>query len=257
MPKREKQAAKENRRRGTIFNDPVVRRMGLVAAVVVLLYLATVVGSLFMGLIGPNTAPRTAVEQRLSVSRAEVEAGSQDPVVWAAYIDALIAQKQYSRAQTMIDRAVAAKYEDPTKQYFGLAQASLDLARQNYTQAIKSADTAMKALEKKRDEVVAQYLKDSKPAVMSTGELGDNYYLLLQVKAEAYEKLGKTPEAIAALDTYLVQYPRAADILEWRGDLKVDAGDNQGALVDYKDASQYMPGDTDLEKKIAETGAAQ
>jgi tetratricopeptide (TPR) repeat protein len=246
----------EPRRRSGFFADPVARAMAWVTGLLVMAYLATVVGALIFGMLG-NAAPRTAVEQRLMVNRAAVEAGSQDPVVWSLYIDALISDGQYGRAQTMIDRAVTARYEDPAKQYFGLERARLDLARKQYEQAVKDADTTLKALIVQRDKEVEAARTSGTPTSMSSGDLGENYFTLLQVKAQALEGLGRSSDAIAVLDEYLLAKPRDADILVWRGDLKVTAGDATGALADYKDASRYLPGDTDLQKKIAETGAAK
>jgi tetratricopeptide (TPR) repeat protein len=243
-------------RRSGFFGDPVVRMLAWLTGLLIMAYLATVVGALYFGVLG-NPAPRTAVEQRLMVNRSEVEAGSQDPVVWSHYIEALIADGQYGRAETMIDRALAAKYEDPTKQYFGLARARLDLARRRYAEAIKDADAAMASLTEMRDKAVAQFRLDGSPSAMSTGDLGDVYYALLQVKAQALEESGRGPEAIDVLDSYLTSRPRDADILVWRGDLEAAAGDYAAAVADYKEASRYMPGDADLQRKIAETGASR
>jgi len=237
-----------------IFADPVVRRLAWVGGLMVVAFLTTVASALYVGVLDPP-APRTAVERQLSLGEIQIDSGSTDPQVWFSYISALILGEQYSKAERMIERAQDASIEDPTKQYLLLAQVRLDLAREDYEKALEDSDAAMAALEAQLEYEREQYAATKQPTVMVAEGLGENYETLQLSRAEAYEQLGQIDESIATLDIYLNKNERAADILVWRGDLKSDSGDSEGAIADYEAASIYMPGDEELLEKLRELGA--
>lgn len=236
-----------------MLSDPLVRRMVYGSFFLVIIFLATVVSALWFGVLNPP-APRTSVERELMLAERLVSSNSSDPKAWDAYVSALIASKQYAKAQDVVNKAKRAKIDDPAKQYFGLAQVRLDMADEDYSKAIKNADETIKALEKQLEVETKKYKATGNPTTMTSEGLGSTYESLLLLKAEAYEKLGKDKQAIESLDKYLILNPRAADILVWRGDLKMAIGDKKGAGVDYKDASQYVRGDKELEAKLRDAG---
>lgn len=243
------------RRGPRAFADPMVRRLAWIGAIVGVIFLATVASALVLGVLNPP-APRTAVERDLNLAQTQIDAGSTDPTVWYSYIGALISTEQYSKAERTIERAREAKIEDPAKQWMLLAQTRLDVAREEYDQAIKDSDAAIAALNKQLEAEKKEYEGTKKPTTMIADGLGDNYEALLLLRGEAYEAMGKDAEAIKSLDGYLELNKRAADILVWRGDLKASSGDAAGALADYKSAAQYMPGDKELEDKMTKLGAS-
>lgn len=237
-----------------MFSDPLVRRLGWVAGIMVVLFLATVASALAFGILNPP-APRTALEKDLSLAETEINAGSVVPSDWFDYISALIGAKQYTKAERMIQTARDRKIEDPAKQYLLVAQVRLDLAKGEYDKALADADAAMKALEAQLKVEQDLYEKTKKPTTMIGDGLGENYENLRLNRAEALEKLDRLDEAIAELDAYLTKSERAADILVWRGDLKAALGDTDGAIADYKAGSIYLPGDKALLKKLEGLGA--
>jgi tetratricopeptide (TPR) repeat protein len=237
------------------FDDPVVRALAWLGAIVGVLFLAAVVSALVLGVLDPP-APRTAVERDLSLAESQIDAGSVDPQIWYNYVSALIATNQYARAERMIGRARDAKIDNPAKQYMLVALTRLDLARGNYEKAIADSDDAIVALQKQLEYEQEQFQATKTPTTMIAEGLGPNYEVLQLLRAEAFVGLDKTAEAIASLDTYLELNARAADILVWRGDLKAESGDNDGAIADYKAASQYLPGDTELQDKLTKLGAS-
>jgi tetratricopeptide (TPR) repeat protein len=242
---------------GTAFDDPVVRRLAWLAGLLVVAFLATIVSALFFGVLNPP-APRTALERELSVARARVEstdttATGQD---WYDYSVALIAAKQYSKAERIIKQGTDGGFEDPTKQYFALAQTRLDIAQKDYEAALTHSKEGMTGLEKRYQEEQERFKATQQASDFYALGLTGNYDEFRLLRAEAFESLKRYDEAIAELDGYLTNQARAADILVWRGDLKVKAGDKQGAVADYENASMYMPGDTALAKKLEDLGAS-
>lgn len=243
-----------SRQRSGFFDDPVVRRLAWVGAAMLVAFLVTVASALAFGVLNPP-APRTAVEQRLSVAEALIDTGKATAADWFDYIDALISAKQFTKASRMIKTAKDGGYDDPAKQYLLVAQTRLDLLREDYDKALEASEAAMRALEAQLKIEKEQFEKTKQPTTMIADGLGDNYDVLRLNRAEAFEKLGRPDDAISALDDYLAENPVAADILVWRGDLKVAGGDTAGAVADYKAASAYMPGDAALLKKLEGLGA--
>lgn len=237
-----------------MFADPVVRRMAWVGALVLLVFLITVVSALFFGILNPP-APRTAVERELALAEAKIDAESLAPEDWYAYITALVSSGQYGKAERMIETARVGGFEDPAKQYLGVAQVQLDLARGRWEDALSHSEAAMRALEEQLEVEKARYEETGKPTTMIAEGLGRNNDALHLNRAEAFEKLGRTDEAIAELDAYLENNERAADILAWRGDLKADAGDTASAIDDYRSALEYTPGDAELLSRLENLGA--
>lgn len=256
-PKKQAKTRAASASRDSMFADPTVRRMAWVGAIMLVAFLATVVGALFFGILNP-TAPRTAVERDLAIAADKVESNeaSATPEDWFKYATALISSEQYSRAERIIDRARENGVEDPTKQYMGLAQVRLDMARAEYESAIEHADEAMKALEVQYEVERERFEATKQASAFYAAGLTGNYDLLRLSKAEALDELGRTEDAIVELDGYLSNNERAADILVWRGDLKAELGDASGAIADYQAAAVYLPGDEDLAEKLEKLGAS-
>jgi len=97
-------------KRKTIFKDPVVRWLAIVAGGLVMLYLATVAAALLMGVLG-STEPRTMVERNLQYYEGAAMRSPNDAPVWREYILALVAADQYSKAQDVIDKLRARGYK--------------------------------------------------------------------------------------------------------------------------------------------------
>jgi len=242
---------------GSMFGDPAVRRMAWLAAFMLVAFLATIVGALFFGILNPP-APRTAVERDLAIAEAKIESNGADVTAedWYKYTNALVATGQFGKAERMIQTAEAGGFEDPAKQYFGLVKTRLALARGDHELALRESESAMKALEAQLEVEEAAYEATKRPSVMIAEGLGVNHQTLQLLRAETLEALERHDEAIGELDAYLERNTRAADILVWRGDLKVASGDTAGAIDDYKNASTYLPGDDSLAEKLSALGAS-
>jgi len=213
-----REGAERPARGNSMFADPLVRTMGWAGAFMLVAFLATIVGALFFGILDPP-APRTAVERDLAIAASKIEsneasATSED---WYDYADALVASGRYSKADRVIQAARSGGFEDPAKQYFGLVETRLAIARGDFELALKESETAMKALESQLRVEEEAYEATKRPSVMIAEGLGENYQTLQLLRAEAFEALERYGEAVGELDAYLEKNTRAADILVWRG----------------------------------------
>lgn len=239
--------------RQSMFADPVVRRLAFAAAVVVMLFLATVIGVLSSGMLAP-TGPRTLTEQQLAVTRAAVSQGSENAADWGAYISALIDAGQLSRARSVISEA-RASVDDSSTAEFALAEARLLSAEGNYEAVIEAGERAMEQIQTAWDEAVAAGGREAQVAQLDG--LHDNYYVAALIKADAFESLGDWESAIAQYDIYIARHRGAADILIDRGNAKVEAGDPEGAEADFRGALRFMPDDAEAQEALDRIGASE
>lgn len=233
----------------SIFQDPVVRWLSVVAAALVVLYLATIAGALFMGVLG-GTEPKTRVERDLQFYEASAMRSPEDSSVWRQYVLALIADKQYTKAQNVVDKASKAIDQTATQDIL-IAQAQLHFAKKDYKKTITTADEVRKKLTTYYE---AAKKKKGSPEFMGK-EIHDNFWQALLVKAEAQGLAGDTDAALASFDEYLEQHKTAADIFVRRAELRAKAGDKEGAAADYKQALIYLPEDKAALEGLKKIGA--
>lgn len=236
--------------RPSIFLDPMVRRMTWIAVGLVIVFLLLVLSALLTGVIG-STGPRTLAERELAVSRAAVESGSTNPDDWSAYIAALIENRQYGRAKSVIKQGRESVNDSQTAD-FALAEARLYRAQKKYEDAIDAADKAMKQIKSEHDKLVAAGGPQSK--TVEVLGLDDNYYDAALVKAYSYESLGEYDKAIEQFDIYIKKTAGAADILVDRGRAKIKTGDTAGAEDDFRTALKFIPNDPEALKGLDEIG---
>lgn len=238
----------------SMFDDRTVRTMGFLAIGLVIFYLLVVLSALSLGMLNTGL-PQTAAERDLGLARVKVQSGSTVERDWAVYAQALADSKQYGRAQGIIDQAKKARLVDPRAQHLVLAQTRLYLAQEQWTKAISAADAGMRLLQKQFDADSAKLKESGTASTMTALGLGENYFALLSIKASALEELGKDDELLKTLDKYITAKPRAADMLEWRGDVRARLGDKQKAVADYKEARQYLGEDNAaIDEKLEKLG---
>lgn len=238
-------------RKPGMLADPVVRNMALAAFAMVILFLALVMGVVLSGVTAPS-GPRTLSENEVSVSGAAVRKGSTDSATWGTYISALIANGQYSQAKRVIEDAKASVDDSATAE-FAVAEIRLSNAQKNYEQSITIASKAQKDIETVHQATLDGGGLKAKRAKLDG--LYENWYILALLKADAYRAMGDSAKAVAEMDSYLVRYPAAADILIDRGNAKIEIKDNAGAEADFRAALKFVPGDPEALAGLAKIGA--
>jgi len=239
------------RRKRSMFGDPLVKGMAIGAGVLVMLYLITVVSALLTGVVGSDQ-PRTRLERDIKIFEQETVAQPKNALVWATFIRALIADKEYRRAQDTIDKAM--KVADQSRsQAITTTQAELYFAQGDYDQAIKLIDKTRKQM---KDRYEVQKKKKGTPEYLGES-INDNYWGMLLVKAEALVELGKKKEALKPLDEYIAANVGASDVLIRRGQLRVELGDKKGAEADFREALKFIPDDQQALDGLKQIGATR
>ncbi len=228
---------KQIRRKSSIFDDPVVRKMAFVAVGILIIFLVTVVSALITGVIQPG-GPRTVLERDISVSGAAVRAGTTDTSVWARHISALILDGQFGRAENILATAKASLDDSATADIV-LSEARLLRAQGQYEEALEVAEAARTQLREHHEGRLAQAGPVANAARLEG--LHDNYDIAVLVKAEIYRDMEKWDSVLEQYDIFIETNPGAADILTDRGDVKFEMGDRSGAEADYREALRFYP----------------
>jgi tetratricopeptide (TPR) repeat protein len=236
-----------------MFADPAVMRMAYIAAGLVILFLAMVVGALATGVTAPS-GPRTAAERDLLLASEGISRGGKGEA-YAPYISALVATGDISQARLSLVQARASITGTMPVMALDLAEARILTAEKRYSEAATMADKAMKGYQTKYDQGIAKGGAEAQKA--AAAGLGNNYYDSLLVKAYALVDLRRYKEAVAAFDIYITKVPTASDILIDRGNAKADMNDKAGAEKDFREALKYVPYDTEAKAGLKRIGAAQ
>jgi len=238
--------------RRSMFRDPVVRRMAFLAASLVVLFLATIVGVLVTG-VTQQSGPRTLAEKEAAIAGQAVSQGSTDASVWGEYIAALISSGQTVRARDVIAEAKAS-IDDSATAEFTLAEARLLAAQEKYENVIETADAGMKQIEDAHAVILEA---GGTPAQQATLQgLPENFYILTLLKGDALRELDDWAGAIEQYDVYITRYPGAADILVDRGNAKIEVKDVEGAEADFRKALEFIPDSAEALAGLEKIGAA-
>lgn len=228
-------AVPARRKRSGLMDDPMNRKLVIAAVSILVLWLAGVASALVLGMLTP-AAPRTQTERALRVYENAVAQGNVDPAVWADYTRVLISVGQYYKADKMIDQAL--KNSKGNKSPILAERARLDAAQKNYDQALKSCDVTLAEVKK---EMEAERKKLRTAGMGQEPEYPRAFRDGLIVKGDVYTQMGEPKKAVKTYDTYLKQYPTAADVLVLRAGAKARIDDRKGAEADYRLAMRYVP----------------
>lgn len=243
-------------RRPSMWDDRRVRMLATVAAVIAILYLATIVSLLYYGFLGGNAGPRSSLERDVMVAESIVrsEEASATAEQWQDYVSALIADSQYATAQRVISEVNANQLVDQSRGANMLfctarlqhAQGQPEQAIDTFAQVMEVTDEAFRAELERPDDGTPNW-------AVATGRHG-NYYTSALAKAAIHEELEQWDEGIAMLDIFLESNPLAAGVIADRGRLKARSGDIAGAEADYREALRYVPDLEDARQGLRDIG---
>lgn len=236
-------------RRPSMFADPMVKLMVVVAFSLVVLYLAGILGAMLFAGLGSNV-PRTGAEKALDSAQSIVQAGDHSPKATADYVNALIDVNQFGKAQRVIDSAPDTAMTSPGGDVL-VAQARLYLAQKDYKSAITAADKAMKSVQTQFKAA----LKKSGTTYAKAYGIDPGYWSALLIKGMAQQTAGDSKAAVASYDEYLKGNPMDSSVLVRRGQVKVDLKDTAGARADFQAALKYVPDDPTANAELKKIGA--
>jgi len=223
-------------RRASLFDDPLVRMLGFGVVGALVLFLATLLGALAMGILGSGI-PQTALERDLQGYAYQTEAGSKDPEVWKGYVSALLDSGQNANAQRAVDKGIAVLGKSNTGD-MAFAQTQVYYSTAKYDKAIKEATAAMKLIKD-------SFAREVKTSEVKGLTMSDNYWGILYLRAQSHVELKQWDKALKDFDEYLKEKNGASDVYVMRAEVKLEMGDKQGAIKDYRAALKYLP-DYDL-----------
>jgi tetratricopeptide (TPR) repeat protein len=207
----------------------------LITVIGVLLVIAWVLATNFPG----RQTPRTFEERQIAMLETVVKQKPQSEEAWADYVLALVAAKQYSKADQVIRQAE--KAVGPNVVDIVYVKARLAAARGDADEALALVDKAIKAgleFRKKELERLAEQGTFPDPRVIKGPILASAYYFQAQLYAD--EK--KWPEAAEALTKALDEEPTSADALVLRGNVYLKMSEVESATADFKQALKFIPG---------------
>ena len=236
------------------WDDPVVRVLSAVIALVIVGALLTVLFAIINGQISLTPLPQDASSAALERARATLKS---DPTAenYAAVIIGLGQMGRFDEAYRLLDeaRGRAQEFEE-------------EIVR---TQALQYAYGYVLALEGRDDEAI-ETLTGVMTDLMNAYEArlaGDeelnwalafgvprNYFNSALALASLYERGGLDSEALKMLDIFLEDTPTASDILAQRGNVKVRLGDTAGARQDFTEALRFDPNNLEAQNGLAQVG---
>lgn len=239
----------------SIWDDSMVRTMGFVAAVLVMVFLATIVGVLYFGFLG-NETPQTSTQREVTAWEAAARTKGASVDQWQSFVLALIVDKQYVRASKVIAEVNANKGLDQIQgQNMLYCTAELQRAQGKMKDALVTYEQVM-AKTKPAYEKELKTGGDTQNWAQSWG-LHENYFLSALSRAALYRDAGQPGQALPMIDTYLSRYPRESQVLCDRAVIKTELGDTAGARADYNQALKFIPGYPEAINGLKKIGAGK
>ncbi len=228
---------------------------GLVIAmlVIVVIMLGAVLFALIANLVQRQT-PRTLVERQLVTLERVVQEKPTSEEAWADYLLALVAAKQYSKAEATLARAEKTLGTDVVDLLY--VRARLAAARGDRQEALALVDEAIAAglaFRTKELERLAAKGTFIDPHAVKGKVLASAYYL----KAQLLAVDGAWQEVVEVLDRALEENPTSADALVLRGNAHLELSETASATADFRRALEFIPDHAPALEGLKKAGADQ
>jgi len=223
--------------------DPYIRNLLAIAAIVVIGALLSMIFAYLSGVIDfDQTRPTTAGEFTVARASAAVEL-ERNAAAFSQLAIAQIGQGLYIEAEGTIREGFALNdHEEERHEGLRFAHAMLAQERGQIDLAIERYEETMRVLRETFERVLNG---DEDPNWAQAFGLHSNYYQSAIALFLIYRDKGDIEKQIEFLDIAAEGYPTNADIFVWRGQAKLEQGDNEGAAADFKEALRFISDDAE------------
>ncbi|MBN2247767.1 MAG: tetratricopeptide repeat protein, partial [Coriobacteriia bacterium] len=235
-------------------SDPIERALQYAILGVIIVGLSGLAYLLFTGVISPP-APRTVLEAQLVAVREATKANPASGEVWADYITALVAVRDFGTAETVYKTASDALEGDQLL-LVQIAGVEMRLAQERYEDAFEIAETAVALEGAEREKLLREQMEAGIHAdpTLYGPEIATDVYL---GHARTAALLEKWDTAVASLTKALEYSPRAADLYFLRGQAHLNLGDAEKAADDFAQAVRFDPEFTAARESLEELGEGE
>jgi len=233
-------------------NDPYIRNLLGIAALVIIGALLTMISAYLTGVISLDQSRATNIDE-FTVARSVAYAESERTA--GALSQLAIAQISNGRlieAEITIQEAFALNSPDEERNQGPLfAYAKLANAQGDYELAIERYEEVMANLLADWTRV---FESDMEPNWAQAFGIHPNYYESAIALSFLYRERGDYEKQIEMLDIAVEGMPTLADVFIYRGQAKLVQGDNVGAIEDFNEALRFIPDDGDALRGLEEAG---
>jgi tetratricopeptide (TPR) repeat protein len=209
-------------------------------------------GWLVYAVVKPPGAPRTAIERELTQLEALASTQSTNPLVWANWATALVANGQYGKAGEVI-----ATGKRTVKSTSGIlvAEARLLLARGQVEAALGVLEKLIADLE--RQVVATKQRLAEQGTVLNDSQIAPDALVDAAIlQGDILSSLKRPDDAVRSYGLALRYRGGMADVLTLRGDAYVAAGSPDKAEADYRMALTMIPDYRQALEGLARIGKA-
>lgn len=221
----------------TKTSDPVVTWFVYGIAAVIVLILSLALWVLLTGIMNPPT-PRSYHEKQLDLLEQVVKQKPKVATAWADWARALIAAKQYSQAQRVLDRGDKALGKKTPE--LDLERARLELARGKKDSALKMLDETLKLAQQIRADELGK-LSEKAVVIDPRTIKGDVIANAADLKGDLLAEKAQWAEAEKAYSTAVYEKPQSADYLVQRGAVYIELKEFDKAKKDFEQALAFIP----------------
>ena len=232
--------------------DPYIRNLLVIAALVIIGALLTMVFAVLSGVIDFNQERVTNVDE-FAIARAAALSDADGTAASISHLAmALISNGQLSEADALIQDALQMEWPDLERnQSIMFAYAALAEAQGDYDAAIERYEYVRENL---REDFDRMYASDVSPNWARGFGIHSNYYESAVAMAFIYEKKENYEKQIEMLDIAIEGMPTAADLILWRGQLRLSQGDNAGAIEDFNNTLRFLSDNEEALRGLEEAG---